>query len=210
MTEIKICEICTEKSNNTSICCDGFICLDCINKVGKCPFCRTVWDEDKNDAIEEELMDINHALSDDDSDEDEDEDSDSDEESNRFTTNDKDFIELFIDFLESERRIDNIKWPRRNESACILYKNKANGTSRLRLIAKFCNDKNRADILDKTSIYNIKKKSDKKINILWNGRVIDSEKDKKWIDGLLSRDARYTRHQKECIKSFLLLNNIMQ
>ena len=54
---MKDCSICLEKFDKfeETKCCRQILCPNCDNKLGSCPFCREVWDTDKDQKIKNEI-----------------------------------------------------------------------------------------------------------------------------------------------------------
>ena len=50
MKKIKSCKICCDKSSQQSVleCCNAKMCTECYNKLGACPYCRTVYNEEQD------------------------------------------------------------------------------------------------------------------------------------------------------------------
>lgn len=55
--QLENCEICDELTNSKTKCCSKLLCNNCNEKVGKCPYCRTIFDEDKDNDISDEIND---------------------------------------------------------------------------------------------------------------------------------------------------------
>ena len=66
-----LCLVCSEEKELIKLeCCSSKICKDCKEKMGKCPFCRAIWNEQRNAEEERRLINNynlnNFPLSDDD------------------------------------------------------------------------------------------------------------------------------------------------
>lgn len=51
------CLVCTETTTNKISCCEQFLCLECYDKVGKCPYCRFIYNKEKDNDVSDQIND---------------------------------------------------------------------------------------------------------------------------------------------------------